>query len=58
MKNNKIKVAILGTGNCASSLVQGIHYYREMAFGDGVGLMHQQIGTYSAGAIESWLLSI
>ena len=51
-KNNTIKVGIVGIGNCASSLVQGIHYYREMASDDGVGLMHQYIGTYSPGSIE------
>jgi hypothetical protein len=28
MANKKVRVAILGVGNCASSLVQGIHYYR------------------------------
>ena len=52
MKNVQIKVAIVGTGNCASSLVQGIHYYKEMVSEDGVGLMHQHIGDYSPGSIE------
>ena len=52
MKNNKIKVAIVGIGNCASSLIQGIHYYREMTSDDGVGLMHQFIGPYAPGSIE------
>lgn len=51
-ENSTIKVGIVGVGNCASSLVQGIHYYREMAMDDGVGLMHQYIGPYSPGSIE------
>jgi myo-inositol-1-phosphate synthase len=53
MKNQskKIKVAILGVGNCASSLVQGVAYYT--AFSDKTsGLMADDIGGYSAGNIE------
>ena len=42
----KIRVAIAGVGNCASALVQGIHYYRRKAAGDGMGLMHWDIGGY------------
>ena len=30
-RNGKVRVAIVGVGNCASSLVQGVHYYREEA---------------------------
>ncbi len=52
MKNSNIKVAIVGVGNCASSLVQGAHYYREMASDDGVGLMHRYIGPYGPGDID------
>ena len=52
MKNNIIKIAIIGTGNCASSLVQGIHYYKEMSSEDGVGLMHRFIGPYAPGDIS------
>ncbi len=51
MENEKIKVAIVGMGNCASSLVQGVHYYREIPTADGVGLMHQHIGPYGPDAI-------
>jgi myo-inositol-1-phosphate synthase len=43
---NKIKIAIVGVGNCASSLVQGIHYYRDKTADDAVGLMHWDIGGY------------
>ncbi|HLQ14722.1 MAG TPA: inositol-3-phosphate synthase, partial [Candidatus Eisenbacteria bacterium] len=28
-RNGKVRVAIVGVGNCASSLVQGVHYYRD-----------------------------
>ena len=48
----RIKIAIAGVGNCASSLVQGIHYYREMNLYDGIGLMHEKIGEYRAGDID------
>ena len=48
----KIKIAIVGVGNCASSLVQGIHHYREMGVRDGIGLMHKKIGDYGPGDIE------
>ena len=43
----KINVAIIGVGNCASSLVQGIHYYRKTKEGELVpGLMHINLGGY------------
>src|SRR6202047_4117823 len=49
----KIRIAIVGVGNCASSLVQGINFYRGSASnGSGVGLMHRQIGSYHPGDIE------
>src|SRR3989442_7752863 len=49
----KIRVAIVGVGNCASSLVQGINFYRSSsANGTAVGLMHKQIGSYRPGDIE------
>ncbi|WP_153504684.1 inositol-3-phosphate synthase [Cumulibacter manganitolerans] len=48
-----IKVAIVGVGNCASSLVQGVHYYREVPATETVpGLMHVQFGEYHVGDIE------
>src|SRR3954452_22858827 len=44
---SKIRVAIAGVGNCASSLVQGIEYYREADPTDSVpGLMHVTLGGY------------
>lgn len=49
----KIKVAIIGVGNCASSLVQGIHKYVEIPEGEDVpGLMHNRIGDYRIEDIE------
>ncbi|MGB3129593.1 MAG: inositol-3-phosphate synthase, partial [Dehalococcoidia bacterium] len=43
----KINVAIIGVGNCASSLVQGVYYYREASEDDFVpGLMHVNVGGY------------
>jgi myo-inositol-1-phosphate synthase len=48
----EIKIAIVGVGNCASSLVQGIHYYKEAKPDDPVGLMHWEIGGYRAGDLR------
>ncbi len=47
-----IKIVIVGVGNCASSLIQGIHYYREKTPQDAIGLMHWEIGGYKPGDIE------
>ena len=40
----KIKIALIGVGNCASSLIQGIHYYKDKDPQDIIGLMHYEIG--------------
>ena len=49
----KIRIAIVGVGNCASSLVQGINFYRGSGVnGSAVGLMHREIGSYRPGDIE------
>jgi myo-inositol-1-phosphate synthase len=48
----KIKIAIVGIGNCTSSLIQGIHYYKNATKDDGVGLMHVNLGGYMPGDIE------
>lgn len=43
----KINVAVIGIGNCASSLVQGVHYYRDAVENEQVpGLMHVNLGGY------------
>src|SRR5690606_38376315 len=50
---SKIRLAIAGVGNCASSLVQGIHYYRDADPADSVpGLMHVDLGGYHIRDIE------
>ena len=49
---SKIKIAIVGIGNCASSLVQGIHYYKDKSEKDAIGLMHWKIGDYLPSDIE------
>lgn len=48
-----IRVAIVGVGNCASSLVQGVHYYRDAPVDQTVpGLMHVQFGEYHVRDVE------
>ncbi|MGC9527932.1 MAG: inositol-3-phosphate synthase [Limnospira sp.] len=42
----KIKIAIVGIGNCASSLIQGIEYYQGKEPSEAIGLMHWEIGGY------------
>ena len=49
---SKIKIAIIGIGNCASSLIQGTHYYQGGNPQDAIGLMHWEIGGYQPGDIE------
>src|SRR5260221_2573258 len=49
----KIRVGIIGVGNCASSFVQGVHYYRNAKDSDFVpGLMHVNLGGYHIRDIE------
>lgn len=61
--NNKINIAIVGVGNCASSLIQGLAYYRAQAqqaqprfkeadSPEPVGLMHEVLGGYTAADID------
>ena len=47
-----IKCAIIGIGNCASSLIQGIQYYRDKNAEEAIGLMHADLGGYLPGDIE------
>ncbi len=52
-KDGKIRVAIVGVGNCASSLVQGRYYYEDAQKDDFVpGLMHVELGGYHVRDIE------
>ena len=54
MKNDKkVRVAIIGAGNCASSLVQGVQFYKDAKDDDRVpGLMHVNLGGYHISDIE------
>lgn len=47
-----INISIVGVGNCASSLIQGVYYYQNISPGDAMGLMHWQIGDYTPGDIR------
>ena len=48
-----VRVAIVGVGNCAASLVQGVEYYRDADPSARVpGLMHVQLGDYHVRDIE------
>jgi myo-inositol-1-phosphate synthase len=50
---SKVRVAIVGVGNCASALVQGLHFYRDADPAEGVpGLMHVRLGPYHVSDVE------
>lgn len=49
---NKIKIAIVGMGNCASSLIQGLEYYKDKSPTSAIGLMHWEIGGFKPYDIE------
>ncbi len=48
----KIRLAIVGVGNCASSLIQGIEYYQTHEGAEKLGLMHFELGGYQPGDLE------
>ena len=53
MGKDKIRVAIIGVGNCSSSLVQGVDYYKNAADDEFIpGLMHVNLGGYHISDIE------
>jgi myo-inositol-1-phosphate synthase len=55
MSNNgkKVCVAIIGVGNCASSLVQGVHFYKDSNDEENIpGIMHVNLGGYHIRDIE------
>jgi len=53
MSVGKVRVAIVGVGNCAAALVQGVHFYQDRADDDFVpGLMHLDLGGYHVADIE------
>ncbi len=52
-ENKKVRVAIIGVGNCASSLVQGVEFYKNAKKDERVpGLMHVNLGGYHISDIE------
>ncbi len=52
-KSKKVRVAVIGVGNCASSLVQGVEYYKNAAADEFVpGLMHVVLGGYHISDVE------
>ncbi len=52
-EDKKVRVAIIGAGNCASSLVQGLYYYQNAKDDEQVpGLMHVNLGGYHISDIE------
>ena len=53
MPSRKVRLGIVGVGNCASSLVQGLTYYRDAAGNEPVpGLMNVDLGGYHVGDVE------
>ena len=56
MEKTPIRIAIVGVGNCASALIQGIEFYREHSRKnpkfESLGLMHLDIGGYKPWDIE------
>src|SRR3954468_9377483 len=52
-QTEKVRVAIVGVGNCASAFIQGIHYYKDADPSQRVpGLMHVDLGAYHVSDIE------
>ena len=53
MSDKKIRVAVIGVGNCASSLIQGVYYYQDVKDDERVpGIMHTNLGGYRIRDIE------
>jgi myo-inositol-1-phosphate synthase len=50
---SKVRVGVVGVGNCASSLIQGVEYYAKARAGESVpGLMHVDVGPYHVSDVE------
>ena len=53
LSNQRIRVAIAGLGNCATSLIEGVEYYQNASANDTVpGLMHVQFGDYHVSSLD------
>ncbi|MSR77926.1 MAG: inositol-3-phosphate synthase [Candidatus Omnitrophica bacterium] len=48
----KIRLAVVGIGNCASSLIQGIYYYQTKTAKEAIGIMNWEIGSYKPSDID------
>lgn len=48
----EVRIAIAGVGNCASSLLQGLEYYRRRDAGEGAGLLRHEVGGYGVGDVR------
>jgi len=49
---DKIRISIIGVGNCASSLIQGLYYYEKNSSTKPIGVMHKKIGKYDVSDID------
>ena len=49
---DKIRVALVGLGNCFSGLIQGIEYYRKNPSQEVIGIIHEKLRDYSINDIE------
>ena len=49
---DKIRVALVGLGNCFSGLIQGIEYYRKNSSQEVIGIIHEKLRDYSINDIE------
>jgi len=53
MSNDKVRVAIVGLGNCASALIQGLEFYKDAPPNKKVpGLMHVRLGPYHVSDVQ------
>lgn len=52
MERRKIRIAVIGVGNCASSLVQGIQYYSSRDKNESIGLLNYEVGGYRSEDLE------
>jgi myo-inositol-1-phosphate synthase len=53
VSDKKLRVAIIGVGNCASSLIQGVYYYQDAKDEDFIpGIMHNNLGGYRIRDVE------
>src|SRR5215212_7334190 len=51
--SDRVRVGIVGVGNCASSFIQGLSHYRDVRSNEPVpGLMNARVGNYHVGEIE------